>query len=160
MNFPFRGYSHSYSYWGKLASKEMNLFVNNHNKVSSARMYSPKSAWDFTTDFNCRYNRKFEEWRKLLRKLKLSFCLPGERLQCSWGLHVCTQRWLLLQLQTQLAGLPCCALSLPGTFTKESEICRKISTYFGVFSVILPSPLFMTWCPYRNCCSAEAFTQI
>ena len=32
--------------------------------------------------------------------------------------------------------------------------------YLGVFSVILPNPLFMMWCPYRNCCSAEAFTQI
>ena len=34
------------------------------------------------------------------------------------------------------------------------------TAYFGVFSVILPNPLFMIWCPYRNCCSAEAFTQI
>jgi len=29
----------------------MNLFENNHNRVSSARMYSPKSAWWKATMF-------------------------------------------------------------------------------------------------------------
>ena len=41
-----------------------------------------------------------------------------------------------------------------------SSFTETLTWYLSVFSVILPSPDFETLCPYKNCCSAEAFSQI
>ena len=84
----------------KCVKKALRLFL--YKSVSSARMYSPKSA--------CK------NWEKINSADFVHQSAPGGMQQCSWGPRACTPRWLLQPPQTQWAGQPCCARSHPGTW--------------------------------------------
>ena len=116
--------------------------------------------------------------RMITLKCLLIWCilqyLLDENTQLSMGQRAYTRQLFLQQHQIPMVNQPLSRQQHPKiemhivigrTLEKKTdqELSRNtdiITWYFSVFSVILPNPDFETLCPYKNCCSAEAFSHI